>query len=118
MIRILIAEASAEIQDGLSSVLNSTPGFHVIGVASTGLETVSLANELVPDIVIIDPYLSGIDGIETTSRIKRSMPDVAVLILSDLADHIESGLAAGAEGYLSKDCDCEELIARVSEISG
>ncbi len=57
-----------------------------------------------------------LDGIEATRRIKRAFPMVGILFFSVFTDYVEAGLAAGADGYLPKDCEPDQLVAKASEI--
>ena len=117
MIRILIADDSPIIQDGLCSLLGAHSDFEVVGTASDGLHAVEKAWELLPDVVIMDAQMPNMDGVEATRRIRQAFPDVGVLFLSVFMDYIEAGVGAGADGYLAKDCDPEELYSEVRRIA-
>ncbi len=117
MIRILIVDDSAAMRDALSSLLNAAKGFEVVGFAGDGLEAVERACELLPDEVIMDAQMHKKDGIEATRLIKLTLPGVGVLSLSVFADYLEASIAAGAEGYLMKDCEPEELFSELRRIA-
>jgi len=117
MIRVLIADDSATIRDSLASLLNPASGFRVVGLASDGLEVVEKARELLPDVVIMDAQMPNMDGIEATRNTKQTIPGVGILLFSAFADYMEAGIAAGADGYLMKDCELEELIAELKRIA-
>lgn len=121
MIRILIVDDSAAMRDALSSLLNAAKGFEVVGFAGDGLEAVERAGELLPDVVLMDAQMPNMDGVEATRHIKLNLPSVRVLSLSVFTDCLEASIAAGAEGYLMKDCEPEELyseLRRIAAISG
>ncbi len=117
MIRILIVDDSAAMRDALSSLLNAAKGFEVVGFAGDGLEAVEKAGELLPDVVIMDAQMPNMDGVEATRLIKRTLSSVGVLSLSVFADYLEASIAAGAEGYLMKDCEPEELFSELRRIA-
>ena len=117
IIRVLIADDSVAIRDGLASILNQTSGFCVVALASDGFEAVEKAGELLPDVVIMDAQMPNMDGIEATRRIKRELPGVAALLFSVFPDYIEEGISAGADGYLMKDCEIEELFVELKRIA-
>ena len=116
MIRVLIADDSIAVREGLISLLGAHPQFEVVGGAGDGLEAIQKSHQLTPDLVIMDAQMPRLDGIEATRRIKRAFPMVGVLFFSVFSDHVEAGLAAGADGYLPKDCEPDQLIAKASEI--
>jgi len=117
IIRILIADDSVAIRDSLSSLLNSKSGFQVVGLANDGLEAVETARKLLPDVVIMDAQMPNMDGVEATRRIKQTTPGVGILLFSVFTDYTEGGMAAGADGYLMKDCELEELFAELKRIA-
>ncbi len=115
--RVLIADDSAAIQDGLSSLLNRKSGFQVVGLANDGREAVEKSRELLPEVVIMDAQMPIMDGVEATRRIKQTIGGVGVLLFSVFADDTAEGMAAGADGYLMKDCELEELFAELKRIA-
>ncbi len=117
MIRVLIADDSPAIRDGLSSLIDAQSDFFVVGTAGDGLEAVEKAKDLRPDIVIMDAQMPRMDGIEATRKIKRDFPAISILFLSTFTDHIEASRAAGCDGYLTKDCDPKQLYAEVRLIA-
>ncbi len=117
MIRVLIADDSNAIRDSLASLLNPANGLQVVGLAGDGLEAVKKITELLPDVVIMDARMPDMDGIEATRHIKRTIPAVGILLFSAFDDYMEAGIAAGADGYLMKDCEPKELFAELKRIA-
>ena len=118
MIRVLIADDSPVIQDGLSSLLQAYSNLEVVGTARDGQEAVDKTRELLPDVVIMDAQMPNMDGVKATRLIKRLFPNVGVLFFSTFTDYIEASIEAGADGYLLKDCEPEELLAKVRDVAG
>lgn len=111
-IRVLVADDHPLFQKGLCSLLKSVRAFDCVGVAKDGEEAVKLAQELQPDVVMVDVDMPKMTGIEAAARIKSSCPNTAVLILSAFNyDHYIFGcIQAGADGYLLKTVPPNELI--------
>ncbi len=117
MIRILIADDSTAIRDGMCSLLDPTGDFQVVGLARDGLEAVEKARVLLPDVVIMDSQMPNMDGVEATRHIKQTFPGIGILFFSVFADCLEAGTTAGADGYLMKDCEPEELFSELRRIA-
>jgi DNA-binding NarL/FixJ family response regulator len=117
-IRILVADDHGVVRRGLRLQLEQHPGFEVVGEAADGLEAVRLAEELTPDVVLMDIAMPGLNGIEATAQIVKRNPRVAVLILSMHSDetYLTRVLTAGAKGYLLKDTADADL-ARAVEVA-
>ena len=103
-IKIIVADDHPLLRQALRNVLEEQPDFEIIAEASDGEEVVKLANELNPDIIIMDISMPNLNGIEATRQIKAGHPLIAVLVLTIHSDseHILSILQAGASGYLTK----------------
>lgn len=117
MIRVLIVDDSTAIREGLSSLLNSSGEFQVVGYAEDGLDAVEKAGDLLPDVVIMDAQIPNMDGVEATKRIKQAFPGISVLFLSVFSSYLEDSIAAGANGFLLKDCEPEELISELKRVA-
>ena len=117
MIRVLIADDSSAMRDGLSSLLSQPGDFEVVGLAGDGLEAVQKASELLPDVVLMDAQMPNMDGAEATRHIKQTLPGVGVLSLSVFTDCLEASIAAGADGYLMKDCGLQELLTELKRVA-
>jgi DNA-binding NarL/FixJ family response regulator len=105
MIRILIADDHGIVRTGLRLLFEKLPGMEVAGEAATGLDAIRLAEELNPDVVIMDIAMPVLNGIDATAQILRQQSRRGVIILSMHADesYILRALNAGARGYLLKD---------------
>ena len=117
MTRILIADDSLTIRDGLRGLLETQPDFQVVGTARDGLEAVGEVTRLLPDVVIIDAQMPGMDGVEATRQIKEAFPNVGVLFFSVFVDCMEESMTAGSDGCLVKDCEPEELFSETRRIA-
>ena len=111
MIRVAIADDQRVIRDGLSTLVGLIADVEVVGTASDGAEAVSLAQDARPDVVLMDLRMPDVDGTEATRRIRASLPDTQVLVLTTYADDesLFPALHAGARGYLTKDASADEI---------
>ena len=117
MIKILIVDDSAAVRDGLRSILSPHADFKIVGEAIDGLDAIAKANELHPEVILMDTQMPGKDGVETTRCIKERFPEIKVLLLTVHTSYIEKALIAGADGYLLKDCGREELFRAVRQVT-
>jgi len=117
MIRVLIAEDSPHIRNSLSGLLAQEPDMDLVGSAGDGLEAIEKAKALRPHVVIMDAQMPVMDGVEATRRIKRTLPGVGVLFFSVFSDYVEASVAAGSDGYVTKDCSAEELFCEIRRIA-
>jgi len=117
MIKILIVDDSAAVRDGLGSILSRHADFKIVGEAIDGPEAIGKAGDLKPDIILMDAQMPEMDGVETTRRIKEHFPKIKVLLLTVHTAYIKEALAAGADGYLMKDCQREELFQTITALS-
>jgi DNA-binding NarL/FixJ family response regulator len=110
-IRVLIADDHPLFRDGLAALLRAGPDTELAGAATTGPEAIELAGQTLPDVVMMDLRLPGLNGIEATRRIVAASPHVAVVILTmlDDDDSVFAALRAGARGYLLKGADHAEI---------
>ena len=117
-IRILLVDDHAVMRMGLASLLGTQDGLTIIGDAGDGETGVRKALKLRPDIVIMDLLMPGMDGVETTGRIKQALPETKVLILTTYgtADGIAHALDAGASGALVKTVELKELVAAIRAV--
>ncbi len=117
-IRILLAEDHVVVRQGTRQLLEREPDFEIVGEAGDGEETVRLASQLKPEVVIMDVAMPKLSGIEATKQIKANLPATIVLVLTgyDYDEYIFSLLEAGAAGYLLKDVSGDELIDAIRAV--
>ncbi|WP_440072031.1 response regulator [Streptosporangium sp. OZ121] len=111
-IRLLIADDHPIVRDGLSSMFASAPGFEVLGEAADGAAVVRLAQELQPDVILMDLRMPGMDGLTAITELTRLGVTARVLVLTtyDTDTHVLPAIEAGATGYLLKDSPREDLL--------
>jgi len=112
VIRVLLVDDQHLIRAGLRMLCDAEPGIEVVGEADNGRDAVALAARLVPDVVVMDLRMPGVDGITATARILADRPAVRVLVLTTFGDddHLYPALTAGACGFLLKDAPPTELL--------
>jgi DNA-binding NarL/FixJ family response regulator len=112
MIRVLLVDDQHLIRAGLRMLCDSAPDMDVVGEADNGRDAVRLAEQLVPDVVVMDLRMPGVDGITATARILTARPAARVLVLTTFGDddHLYPALTAGACGFLLKDAAPAELL--------
>ena len=109
-VRVLIADDRPRARDGLRALLGTWPEVDVIGEAANGREAVDLVGRCRPDVVLMDVRMPEMDGLEATRLIKRSWPEVRVVMLTMYDIHRADALAAGADSFLVKGYPAEELL--------
>jgi two-component system, NarL family, response regulator NreC len=119
-IRVLIADDHGIVRTGLRLQLEQNADFEVVGEACDGREAVAMAEELAPDIVIMDIAMPNLNGIQATTQIVKKSPQTSVIILSMYSDetYLTRTLAAGAKGYLLKEnaeVDLDRAVRVVAE---
>lgn len=114
-ISVLIVDDHPVVRRGLRTFLELHDDLRIVGEASTGSEAASLAEELVPDVVLMDLVLPDFDGIEATRRIRAVSPATSVIVLTSFADDdkIFPAIKAGATSYLLKDAEPQQLVEAV-----
>ena len=118
IVQILIVDDHALIRRGMTGQFTLQPGFIVVGEAVDGAQAIELADQLQPDVVLMDIDMPVMDGIAATQRIKSNRQTTRVLALSafDSDTQIMGMLAAGADGYCLKSIEWEQLIAVIQLI--
>jgi DNA-binding NarL/FixJ family response regulator len=116
---VLIVDDQPLQRMGFRMVLETEPGVDVLGEAANGTEAVRRTAELVPDVVLMDIRMPGMDGIEATRRIAASGGRSRVLVLTtfDLDEYVYAALRAGASGFLLKDARPDELLAGIRAVA-
>lgn len=120
--RVLLADDQALLRHGLRMMIDAQPDLEVIAEAADGAEAVAVAARLVPDIVLMDIRMPGMDGIEATRRIcsspaTASRTRVIVLTTFDLDEYVAGALSAGASGFLLKDAPPADIVAGIRVVT-
>jgi DNA-binding NarL/FixJ family response regulator len=119
MTRVVIADDQRVVRDGLAMLVGLIEGVEIVATGADGAEAVELAYEHRPDVVLMDLRMPELDGVEATRRIRASLPDTQVLILTTYADDASlfPALRAGAHGYLTKDASAEEIEQAIKAVA-
>ncbi|MBC6495679.1 response regulator [Microbacterium sp. 4-7] len=118
-IRVLIADDQELVRYGLRLVLEAEDDVHVVGEAADGASAVEAAIALVPDVILMDVRMPGIDGIRATQDLAARLPRTRVLVLTtyDLDEFAFGALQAGAAGFLLKNTRPAELVAAIRTVA-
>ena len=118
-IRVMICDDHALFRRGLIMVLESEEGMDVVGEAEDGEEAIKKAEELAPDVVLMDVRMPNVSGIEATRRISEVDPTAKILMLtvSDEEDDLYDAIKAGATGYLLKEISIEEVATAIRAVA-
>lgn len=117
-LRVLIADDHTLVRESIVSVLESAGVCQVVGQAANGLEALSLAEELRPDVAIIDLSMPHLGGLEVVRRLRGQCPDTRVMVLTmhDDQEYLLHAVRAGATGFLLKDSPASEMVAAVRNV--
>ncbi|MFI8849125.1 response regulator transcription factor [Streptomyces sp. 891-h] len=109
---VLVVDDQSVVRAGFAAVIDDEPGMRVVGEAGDGAEAVALAEQLAPDVVVMDVRMPGLDGIAATRILtgRENPPRVLVLTTFDLDAYVFDALRAGASGFLLKDVQAAELL--------
>ncbi len=115
---IVIAEDHRILREGLRSILTSNPDFTIAGEADNGLDAIKCADELKPDLVLLDLSMPKMNGLDAISEIKSRNPEIKIMVLTvhKAEEYIFESLKAGADGYLLKDATRNELMIAVESV--
>lgn len=118
-IRILIADDHGVMRAGLRAILEDEPSIEVVGEAASGEEVLHKTEVLLPDIILLDIGMPGMDGIEAARQLKKSASKAKILILSVYEDEslLREAIRAGASGYIVKKAAGEELLDAIRAVS-
>ena len=110
-ISILIVDDHEVVRNGIRAYLETLPKFNVVGEAASGEEAIKMAGELIPDVVLMDLVMPGMDGIETTREVKKISPRTQIVVLTSYHEdeQIFPALKAGAISYVLKDMKMDKL---------
>ncbi len=118
-ITVMIVDDHQMVRDGAKGYLDVQPEISVIAEAESGADAVSLAREYIPDVVLMDLVMPGMDGVEATRQVKDISPRTQIIILTSFHEdeHIFPALQAGAISYLLKDVKAAELVEAIRKAS-
>lgn len=117
-IKLLLADDHAVVRSGLRMLLEAQTDMEIVGEAENGREAVDLAQELHPDIILMDILMPELNGIEATRLVKEAVPDTAVLALTMYEDdqYFFEMLKAGASGYIPKRAAPDDLVTAIRTV--
>ncbi|MGC8874838.1 MAG: response regulator [Chloroflexia bacterium] len=115
---VLIVDDHPLFRQGVRAVLEREPDLRVVGEAGDGQEAIRLAEELAPDVVLIDISLPGLNGLEVARVIKRRQPQASLIVLTVYEDdeQLFNAIKAGASAYFSKDIQPQQLVQVIREV--
>jgi DNA-binding NarL/FixJ family response regulator len=118
VIRVLLADDQALVRAGLRMILSGEPDIEVVGEAADGREAIDLTVACLPDLVLMDIRMPGVDGIEATRQIQARVTGTRVVVLTtfDLDEYVVNAFRAGASGFLLKTAPPQQLVAAVRTI--
>lgn len=120
MPRLLIVDDHPFIRRGLQTILHPFPEWELCGEADNGNDAIRMADELKPEVIIMDVSMPGLNGIEATRAIHKAQPSVKIVLLTlhESADLVRSAFRAGARGYLLKTDAEQELVRALTVVIG
>jgi two-component system nitrate/nitrite response regulator NarL len=112
-VRVLLVDDHLLFREGLVNILKGQPDFEIVGEAADGLEAIVKAEQLAPDLILMDVTMPVCDGLEATQKIKKILPDVTIVMLTvnDENENVFEAIRNGAQGYLLKSVSSRELLA-------
>ena len=117
--RVLLADDHGIVRRGMRALLETEPGVTVVGEAADGLDALRMAEELLPDLLILDIGMPRLNGIDVAARAQKLQPQPRVIVLSMHADesYVLRALDAGARAYLLKDATDEDLLPALRAVA-
>ncbi|MBI4790663.1 MAG: response regulator transcription factor [Chloroflexi bacterium] len=118
-IRILIADDHTLFREGLRALLSALSDCEVVGEAATGEDVITQAAALLPDVILMDVQMPGLNGIEATQRILRTSPHIGIIVVTMLedSDSVFAAMRAGARGYVLKGADKTEMLEAIRAVA-
>ena len=116
--RILLTEDHKILREGLKALLSVDPDIEVVGEAEDGRMAIKYADMYSPDLVLMDLSMPKTGGLEAIREIKRTQPIIKILVLTvhDSEEYVQAALQAGADGYVLKDADRQELLSAIKHV--
>ncbi len=118
--QVLLVEDHKILRDGIKAILDSSGEFQVMGETENGTEAVQICKKQLPDIILMDIGLSGLNGIEATAEILRHSPEAKIIILSmyNDEDSVVSSIRCGARGFVLKNASGNDLLDALRKVGG
>jgi two-component system, NarL family, response regulator NreC len=118
MIKIVLADDHQIVRKGFKALLSVEPDLEIVGEAGDGFETIKLAEQLQPDILVLDLMMAGINGLEVTRQLSKKNNKVGIVILSMHSNeaYVLEALRSGAKAYILKESPPEELVHAIHEV--
>jgi len=118
-VRVLLADDHPMYRYGLTAILDQAEGVEVVASVGDGTDLISAVAELLPDVVVTDLSMPGLDGVAVTAQLLKEQPELPILVLTMHEDdeHVFAALRAGARGYLVKGADGEEIVRAVRSVA-
>ncbi|MBC8074436.1 MAG: response regulator transcription factor [Chloroflexales bacterium] len=117
-LRLMIVDDHQIVRQGLRAILRVLPDIELVGEADGGKSAVALAATLLPDVILMDLVMPGMDGVAAITAIKRANPEQRIVVLTTFAESelVLAAVQAGADGYLLKDIDMQELARAIRTV--
>ncbi len=117
-IRVLLTDDHTLFRQGVRTLLSAEPDLEVVGEAGAAAESVALARQLRPDVVLMDIGMAGMSSFEATRQIRKERPETKVVFLSmyDDEDYLAESVEIGASGYILKESPAEQLVTAIREV--
>lgn len=117
-IKVVIADDHTILRQGIKALLGNNERMEVVGEAKDGREAIRVTEELMPDVILMDIAMPGLNGLETTRRIKKKFPRIKILVLTMYTneEYIFQILNAGADGYLVKETAFQDIISAIESV--
>jgi len=117
-IKIILVDDHKLLRDGLKNIIEQRSNMHIIGQASNGREAIKICSKLLPNVIVMDVAMPGLNGIESARQIHKINPDIKIIGLSMHSNKqfIQGMFNAGASAYLLKDGDADELITAITTV--
>jgi DNA-binding NarL/FixJ family response regulator len=116
--RVMIVEDHNLLREGLRSMISAVPDFEVVAEARDGKEALRVALATIPDVIMMDLSMPGMNGIEATLQIKRRHPEIPIIALTVYKsnEYVREALKAGVDGYVLKDATYDELVVAIRSV--
>jgi two-component system, NarL family, response regulator NreC len=117
-IRVLLTDDHTLFRQGIRTLLSAEPDLEVVGEAGNAFDSVTVARQLRPDVVLLDIGMTGMSSFEATRQIRKERPETKIVFLSmyDDEDYLSEGMEIGASGYVLKDSPADQLVTAIREV--